>query len=557
MKPSIKFETTILLILISISVGALIFFYRPYMIDTDAAQCTRTAMHIIRGEGISTSLLYYEQQLGKGFPAPQTVWPLGFPAVIALFILFGASIGYAAFIAAFVFQIAGFILLYLILEECDVASGIKIIAIFLWAAFIPQYIYTLKGYSESTYIFFCLLSFIFFIRGIKSVNFETPSMITAGLFAGGAFLIRYSGITLIFSYFVYFLGLFLITKDKAWLRRGLLIEMLPGITVAAVFTRNILLSGSYTGGPVVQQGTEFYDVLKTMLLSALKLIGINSRSNKVNGVIIIIGLIWIVIWLSLMFHGFYKKKRIKSISIDIKNIDLKKNHRSKIGIFILIFLPCVINIIANFGLNIFLGLATSSNILSPRYLLPIIPFSLIAIVSVTNRAIYTEGEIKRKISLYLISMLGAVFIAGQAFYLKKDIYKMNKWDNACIIYDALKSQVKGSTLGDQIKEMTNDGSAIMEADGQWLGHFLDRPAIGLAPPEFTKRIWDENEVKKLIQQYNVSLICIFPKLLTNDMKRYKNRVFLLELDKRKIPQWLSLVYENDAYLIFKVNKEKI
>src|SRR5205814_613629 len=77
--------------------------YDPSFIDIDGAFFVSAGKNLASGRGFTTSILWHEEQYRLGrMPAPQTVFPPGYPLLIALVSRLGADPPYAAFLVSLV-----------------------------------------------------------------------------------------------------------------------------------------------------------------------------------------------------------------------------------------------------------------------------------------------------------------------------------------------------------------------------------------------------------------------------------------------------------------------
>ncbi len=107
--------------------------------------------------------------------------------------------------------------------------------------------FTTKALTESVFISFLILSLLFFFRRKN----KTSYLFLSGIFSGFAFLTRYLGTILVFSYILYFLYLFLLSKRnmknlaKQFITMfgGIFLVLSPWFMLSHVYYGNIL--GSY------------------------------------------------------------------------------------------------------------------------------------------------------------------------------------------------------------------------------------------------------------------------------------------------------------------------
>jgi hypothetical protein len=562
----------------------LTMYFKPYMIDNDASQATRTALHMNRGEGVSTSLLYYEEQQRNGIPAPQSIYPPGYPAVISVFLGLGVPVRSVAFASALFFQILGFIIFYLLLKHNKVTPLLTIFGLVIWIWSVPINVTVLRGISESTFVFFTFIAFLFYLRGLSKERLEGMYMLAAGGCAAAAFLIRYAGVSYIIALSVYLGVLFIVYRNLVWLWKGCLFSILPSISVALVFLRNFYLTGTLSGGPRVDYGSSVLEVIGKMLFSIKKLFGIqelyflikktiglyylNIRNLlDVYGLYLIVKVILLAVlvvagvWITLRFVKSDMIREFKKKRYRIYNKPIQSLKRFDIPPIIHLINTSMIYTFTTLAMLFYLGLGTGKNLVAPRYFAPLIPFLILTVLSILSRAIAISNRNTVKTIYSCIIVIGIIFFAGQYEYGKWEAGLLNRIVGQKGIYYTLKKRglKSGENLLESIKRLTSDGSAIMEADGQFLGHLLNRPAVGMSYSDYTRRIWNELEVKALIARYKVSYILIFPQVFDYETSkgRNKNRPFLIDLEKGNVPDWLEVTRETETYKIFKIDRVKL
>lgn len=93
---------------------------------------------------------------------------------------------------------------------------------------------------------------------------------------------------------------------------------------------------------------------------------------------------------------------------------------------------------------------------------------------------------------------------------------------------------------------------MLAVDGQLLGMWLDRPAVGLTESAWTRKTWTADEVHQLVKQFNVRVVCVFPSIFDAAAPVNQHRVFFIDLDQGRVPSWLRLVAGTTSAKVYAV-----
>jgi hypothetical protein len=156
-----------------------------------------------------------------------------------------------------------------------------------------------------------------------------------------------------------------------------------------------------------------------------------------------------------------------------------------------------------------------------------------------------------------VAVTGATYLGGQSLAAASIPGRLETEIRHKNAYNSLQKQVNGEILLDFLRNRTSDGSAIIEVNGQFLGVMLDRTVIGLPPARYSRRIWDERAILELVREYNVTLICLFAPFLDDLPREHRNIVFMADLAKGPLPDWLRLIFECETARIYEVERTKL
>jgi hypothetical protein len=142
---------------------------------------------------------------------------------------------------------------------------------------------------------------------------------------------------------------------------------------------------------------------------------------------------------------------------------------------------------------------------------------------------------------------GQVVSAGEA--LKTLVIGKRGW----VLAPVLESPVGNATLKEYLRAQTDDGSAILAVNGQYLGMVLDRTVVGLPMAAYSKTVWDEKAVFLLVKEHEVSHIFL-SKDLELSASVNENNTFITQLVGGSLPEWLSLQLDADVYQVYRVEQ---
>ena len=234
----------------------------------DATQMLSTADELSDHFALRTATPFFESQLALGSPAPQTVWPPLFPLVVALTSgalgldqVTGMALVNALAVAATIILL--FWILRRLLGSDWAAAG--------WAAFYGVYWQTwtpaLTGGSEPLFALLLTAGLAAVVaaetlpEGAAKPAGRLRWLIAAGALFGLAAATRYLGVTFAAALC---LGLVVLEARRGSVLRGVGLAVAAGLPAAAILgpllLRNLLLTGTLTGGPAAVEGGGLLDI---------------------------------------------------------------------------------------------------------------------------------------------------------------------------------------------------------------------------------------------------------------------------------------------------------
>ncbi len=493
------------------------WLFRPGWVSNDGAQYLSVAKCLVTGHGISTDIVYYDEHHALGVvPAPQTVFPPGFPALMALGRWLGAPPLWAALGVMLVAYALGAWLL------CDVALRLgqrPVIALAvcaLWLAFVPHWIDVFLVHSEPAFVALSLASAWLLMRD------DAPSALAAGVCAAGAFSVRYAGLFWLMAVAVMFLAeLFGQRARRQVMVRALSFGVAPLGMVGWLFWRNHRLVGDFKGGNDVAADRPAREALVTIGRELLSLLGLEKRGlvalaplelGMVAAVLLLVAALWV-----------YRR-----------DLSLARVAGTRMwwlsGSYVLIS----VLLLARLEMTTSIGFES-------RMFVPVVPFVLLLAGDVVGRLRIASSRAGRVLGVAL-GLVALVYAGGQIQRLRRQLAAPEMY------------ALVEAALGPQralLEAETSAAHPLLGNEPQLLGGVLDRPVIGLTSDEYSARRFSASEVEALVRRYGVQRVVLMPELLASDAAS-ERPPFFVALAAGAVPPWLTLESEAPGLKIYRV-----
>lgn len=507
--------------------------YRIEEFNNDTAQYISTARFLLAGEGLKTDILYYELQHELGMPAPQTVWPPGYPAAIAAIAAFGVDFKLAAFLVAAISYAAATILLYLIVKRSTRSKFWAAVMSVTWLAFVGGTSSVLAADSEPLFTALSLAAALAMLCAITEERWRFRILLLAGLLSAVACTVRFVGIALVPALAAIPFVTFLHRRQMRDLLACIAVSAPPVIALSAMFHRNFQLVGSMSGGPRVEGDSTLAEMARHTWWSIKNILGVPTTTTLTILVLLFIAVAG-VIWMTVAFRQVRQHDPFAKV--------LTRTAPSTVlTVFSAIYAAATISIVFR------LAAEGTAGYIQPRYFVPLVPFFLAILASLTH-SLWASNSLAARRALTAAGLLASLgYITGQYNALSNLVDRMSGGTRSDIVR-ALNQPTGETTVGRLIQQFTDDGSAILSDQAQFLGMVLDRPAVGLPQQMYSHQIWDDHAVALLARNLNVSLICVFQ--FRKDSATYSNQPFLNDLAHGHTPDWLTPVLETDQIRLY-------
>jgi len=505
------------------------FNYRLDEFNNDVAHYTSTARFLLAGDGIKTDVLYYELQHELGMPAPQTVWPPGYPAAIAAVAALGVDLPVSAYVVTVASYAAAAILLFLLVVRTCKSPGWGIAAAGVWLMLAAGASSVLAADSEILFTALSLGSALAMTSAFESDKRQYSYLLLAGTLAAMACSVRFIGIALVPALAA---TPFLMSFRQQPLKgviSATVAAAVPTLALGGLFFRNYQIVGSITGGPRVHGNSTIADIVRHFWWSLKSLLGVPTTTLVTIAVFALLAAATVIFCVGLgqafRRHGLGR------------NLLQASPTTIPLAIFAVIYSSASIAVVVR------LALEGTAGYIQPRYLVPLVPFLLILLASATTPL----SRNVRPAALIVAGTLGGLgYLAGQAngFSL---IAERSTGGARTELLEALDRPIATSNVREALFSLSADGGAILSNNAQFLGMVIERPTVGLPQALYSHKTWSTDEVENLVAQLRVSAVALF-----GDDINHENAPFFDELARGSTPTWLETYAVAEGVKIYAV-----
>lgn len=500
------------------------------MLDSDVAQHLSMARNILDGNGIATSIVFYDENYHVGrVPAAQTVFPPGYPFLIAALSKCGIPLNVSTLVICLLSFNFCTVLIIGSIRKAGHPWSIALLGGILWGGSMSAGFLTLFSMSDVPFAFMTAVSFICIQRMQTERGWYA---LLAGAAAAAAFSIRYAGIFLIVSLGVVLVGRIVMVRTRRAVIEAIAVLSLPALTVAALFLRNFLIVGDFKGGNANPLGKSIADVAHLFTFSFKELIGYSPYSYVANAwrEIAIIAIVLLIV----AILGFVRPK-LNTEKIKLLRCDM---------LHILAAVYIVVSLTGLFYLEY-----TRTLGVSPRMILPIIYPTILLFCGLLASIEWKEQFIQGTLFSGLIALLYIIGQTGMIHTISARIKYHETYTRSVRI-----ALSESATIQQLLAEDKADGSPLLANQPHSVGGITQQPVLGLTLPYFTAKKWTNHVVEEVVRTFGVRHVLFFPQLFEIERSGDKaNQDFFKGIANNQMPNWLAPVYTSDDLIIFQVN----
>jgi hypothetical protein len=520
------------------AVSALVWWEAdPAKILEDTLQHIGVARSVLRGDGLETTLLYYDVQYEAGtVPAPQTVWPPGIALGIAGLASVGIEPSRAALLLAWLSLVVAALSCASMLARV-VNPTLAGIAALGWTLCAANWISAATGASELPFVACMLATTAGLMAALRSDSERTRLrwLCLAGTAAAAAVAVRYVGVV-----FVATAGCVLVCALRgSWWRRllaGTAFGAIPGAVTIAIGARNVLATGHLAGGQLLPAAaTTPADALARTAWSVLELLGLPRSGPLGTLALATLALLAAIVGLVTI--------RIAVAALRPRTAPGQAKPRRQLLAFALAY--CGVT----GALHLYWAVTLHVGMLDPRYFEPLLPFGW-TVVAVAAQELFERRAARPRTALAICAALAAGFAWLQWQHWRETWPGYASVANDEAIVRALATPFGARTVGEWLA-VSNGTKPIVATLEHSLHARLDRPVLGLSDSRYTTRVWDAAAVRDLMSRYRACVVLFVPGRFPVNAAQ-TNLPFFRALASGAPPAWLTPVLRTPDVELYSV-----
>ncbi|MGH9381486.1 MAG: hypothetical protein ACRD2Z_12840 [Thermoanaerobaculia bacterium] len=498
----------------------------------DTAQYFSVADNLRAGRGLATSVIYYEEHYASGtVPAPQTVFPPGYPVAIALVAATGVATPTAAFlIDLFSLGVSIWLLFSIALARGHgPASALGGAAAFACLAL--PWVYTHEMLSEPLFIALTLAGTRWLVGPQRQPAYGPPLL--AGVAAAAAITVRYVGVFFAAAVAVVLAVELIRRRSRRTLIHGVAFALPVVVATLTLFWRNARLVGDFRGGNAHEVLKPLGGVLYTALKSTASLLGVGLRLGPVE--------LATLIALALIAALALRARGQVSFALDALAAAMRDRAALLTAVYPLVSIAALLHLER-----------TSSIGFYERMLVPLVPFAFLFALEAARTVKFGRRAPCRLARVTLVAVAVA-YLAGQAHVARAAFASPPR---ASMIASALAEPLGETTVGDWLRARATAEHPLFGNEPQLLGAVLGRPVVGLTASQYSPRTWTAEAALRLIRAYGVEHVVLFPGPLSAG--RAEDRLpVLAALAAGVVPSWLTPVHVSGAVHVYRVRTSDV
>jgi hypothetical protein len=515
----------------------------------DTFQYLSVSRNILDGKGIATSIILFDEQYRTGlFPAPQTVFPPGYSAIVAAIGYVGVPLQCAAYgVSAASF---GILLLLLILAGrwFGFSREAAWVIVFLCVANSSLWEPAASLATESlfTTIAFAAILILGYAEAKSWTTAKYFRLLAVGsLLAAATYWIRYAGLFLLIGVGGYYGGRLCILRNKRALAAMLLFGGIAATSTLTGFARNYAIMGSWMGGNTKPVHHSLFHTAYAFSVGVIQIVfgryfgPANLKSlDAVSILAMIAALLTGILFLTLVATAFRHRRSSWVAKL-----------REPVPLLLL-------SVLFVYGGLIFYAGRNSSISLGWRMLAPMIPVLALAVGFLFPAEADSNDEASclpcyRK---WLFAAL-ATYALGHVLLQSHHFLHPLEEDEWTLTQAALSTPVSpNQDVRAWVRENVPRDEPLMVLGWQGAGYFLDRGAVHLSEAAYSQFAWDEERLGQVVKQYHCFCFLIVPQSYPCRLLAQESP-FVAEILEGRLPSWMIRIVDSDTCKLFQVRKK--
>jgi hypothetical protein len=481
----------------------------------DAYQYLSVAENIAAGRGIVTSLVHFDVERAHGtVPAPLTTFGPGFPVAVAAFCKLGMAPETAALAIS---TLALALTMGVLAGACNALALNPVVSRAVMLLFACNAYTLLYAGAVASDALFTLLLVTAVTSALLAERAEDRSdarhqtllfSAVAGVAIGLSYWVRYAGLLAIAGLGTALGVLWLVRRTRRALEI-LVLTLAPAVVlVAAVFARNIRLTGSWQGGNTKVVHHALIAMVKNTVIAFSHLLLGEGTSLPARACQ---GLFLLALGFALVRWRRWPRGEAAARAFIVATVG---------GLY---------------SASMFYVGSRSVISYSARMFLPILPLLLLLLGTIV-------APVKDAPGARVVALVGCAAYA------------------LCALLDTPPSRSGHLELASRLARPMSDGTPmrawidahvgpqepLMAADGQATGHLLRRPVVSLVGNDYSDEIWSEGEIERTMERFAIRYLILYDPATGVETES----PFLSALIEGRPDRHLRLAARNDASLVF-------
>lgn len=493
----------------------LVMIGEPDHFRNDGAQYLSTTEHILAGEGVRTSALYFEAQVAQGFPAVQTVWPMGLPALAAMVAqVTGVDAATALQVVNAAFHGGCGLLLFWLVTALGGSRWLSVVLALTYLLYRPALNLVLVAAAEPGFHFVSLATAVCLVLALRDGGAAHRKwLFAAGCFAASAIFFRYPAIVL-GAGLVGAMALAVVDWRRPFAALAdVALVALPSVLVAGGFAlRNLAAVDRLTGGPDSGRPQTLSDLLiqfKWVIGDTLG-VTVSAEAFWVSLVgLSAFALLFAVSFVTLGFHGVMRD-------------------RPRRVLIVFVALASMFTLLLFFGM----ALKTTAYVLESRYFQIMVPLLIVAGVAawpsrMAGRArglqslrfgphasspTYDGGNDAGLAENALSGVAATALAIVVAINLSMLLESLQSESAVTHVQSALEAEFDGAPLQTRLTQEASAATPILSNRSQALYVALRRPTLGIPERRIAARVWTPDEIVARARRFGVRYVVVFPQI---------------------------------------------
>lgn len=499
----------------------------------DSYQYLSEAGNIIHGEGLQTSIIFYDvERRHARVPAPLTTFPPGYALVISLFGKLGIDLVSASVAISLLSCGAAFLIVMALGAELNldwIAIRVALAMVLFNSAYLQ---YSIAVMSEGLFTAALCAAIFFYVRSILRDQPKSADWWIAGMFLATIVWIRYAGMFIVAGVGLYMAMAYVIRLRRFW--PALLSLVLPVGSTAALLIHNVQAASDWRGGSGAA-----VRVTPHPLIDFLKnLVPLIYHSLFGNNVAVHFGVVEIGFGLAAALLAALALTA--AVRGETPRFGPKGRALVFLGIVLVIYTALLVY-----------NVLTTAIFYSSRYYMPLLPVFAVAIGIVLDwllRATERARNLRR-------AAVAAVIVLGLG-YADLNLKDLNAFQPNYTYDGIAKIMNEPTRQGDSLRRWIDlhvaPDAVVFASSGQATGFEWGRKTVSLAEAPFSSQPWTEQNVHSLMLQYHASYLVVYRDITAArlDAEEISQSPFLGNLSADRNPAWLEEAVAAPHALVF-------